>query len=356
MQKISVIIYNLGGPDSLSSVRKFLVNLFSDKNIINIKNNFLRSLLANFIAFNREKKSQDIYINIGGKSPIYELTLLQARELEKQLLNLNMNIQFKVEVMMRYFYPLSSDVIKKIEDFNPDEIFLIPLYPQFSTTTTLSSIEDFLLNLTNKYKTKAIGCYPTEKNFIKSHVDLILKEYTKYKGPESEIRFIFSAHGLPEKIVKDGDPYVWQVNQTVETIIKELKFNVDYVIAFQSKVGPLKWTGPSAEDEIKRAAKDNKSVLLIPITFVSEHSETLYELDIQFKELAQNIGIKQFLRAEALGINHYYIESLKDLCLTLLNAQEKDFVINKEICKDKDLRILKVQNKCPEAYSKCICK
>ncbi len=314
--KTAVILFNLGGPDSPESVKPFLFNLFNDKAIIGAPQP-IRFLLAKFISSRRNKKAQGIYAQIGGKSPIVGLTEAQAKALETGL-----GEGYKVFVCMRYWHPMSREVAAKVKEYAPDKIILLPLYPQYSSTTTGSSVKDFLKSFgaegqasccagehTHKPEIVTVHSYPAEENFIAAHVDLLKDAVEKYPGA----RVLFSAHGLPKKVIDAGDPYQKQVEETSAAVAGKLGLK-DWVVCYQSKVGPLEWIGPSTEDEISRTAKDGKDIILTPIAFVSEHSETLVELDIQFKELADELRVKNYIRIPALGTHPLFIKSLAELC------------------------------------------
>ncbi len=312
MKKV-VILFNLGGPDKLSSVEPFLFNLFNDPAIISIPTIF-RYPLAKFISKKRTPIAKNIYREIGNKSPILELTQDQAKALEKKLSEKG---NYKCFVVMRCWHPRAIDVISEVKKYNPNEIILLPLYPQFSASTSGSSINEWKdLCRKQKYqvKTKTICCYPTEANFIESHVQLIkatLKEINN-----SNFKLIFSAHGLPENKIKKGDPYQWHVEKTVEEIMLKLSNeNIDHVISYQSRVGPLKWIGPSTESEIIKYSKEKKGIVIVPVAFVSEHSETLVELDIEYKKLADDNGCSFYKRVPALGVETNFINGLAKLVL-----------------------------------------
>lgn len=327
--KTAVILFNLGGPDSQEAVKPFLFNLFNDKAIISLPQPF-RFLLAKFIANKRQKTTKEIYQLIGGKSPLLEITKAQADALEKEL---SFSGDFKVFVTMRYWHPFLQEIKQQIFDYKPKRIILLPLYPQFSTTTTGSSFKQFhkifsKKELKNKkIKTEFICCYPTQGDFVLSHAKSIEKTLLKTKTPITHFRILFSAHGLPQKIVDKGDPYVLQTNATCDFVVKKLEEilrknkkltknqKIDYQLCFQSKVGPLEWTKPYFEDELKRAAIDKKPVIIVPIAFVSEHSETLVELDIEYKHKANDLGIKEYLRVPALNVDGNFIKALSKLCL-----------------------------------------
>jgi len=330
-KKIAIILFNLGGPDNLESVKPFLFNLFNDEAIIQAPKT-IRYFLAKLISTRREKRAKEIYSFIGGKSPIYDLTVLQAKELEKLLKKEKEN--YKVFISMRYWKPFVSTTIKNVKKWNPDKIVLLPLYPQYSTTTSASSINSWLKESSNNFEnteTKIICCYPKSKNFIKAHTDKIkekLKEVAKIDKNFKNSILLFSAHGLPEKIIKQGDPYQYQVELTVKAIFEKLNNKIEYMVCYQSKVGPLKWIGPSTEDVIVNNAKLKKNIILIPIAFVSEHSETLVELDIEYKKLAKYNGCKNYFRVPALGTDKNFIKSLSDL----IKSKSQTTLLNKRIC------------------------
>ena len=304
MTKKAVLLFNLGGPDSIKAIKHFLFNLFNDKCIINLPKPF-RYLLAKYISYKRFKTAREIYSFLGGKSPILDETKKQANKLEKLL-----GQDYKVFISMRYWKPFIEDALKDIEKYNPDEVILLPLYPQYSTATTLSSFKSCITKI--KYPTKIICCYYDHPDFIKSQAKLILKYY--YQIEESnKIRILFSAHGLPYSFIEKGDPYEFQINKTATLISKEMKIeNLDWRVCYQSKVGKKKWLEPSTESEIKQAVKDGVSLIIVPIAFVSEHSETLVELDIEYKNLAK--GIKYF-RVNTVSDDDTFINCLAKICI-----------------------------------------
>lgn len=346
MKNIAIILFNLGGPDSPAAVKPFLFNLFNDPAIITLPNPF-RFIVAKLISRRRESSAQAIYAHLGGKSPILELTLEQQLHLEKLLKEQYSDRgNFKIFTSMRYYKPFSREVVKKVKAFNPDEIILLPLYPQFSTTTSNSSINDWQQEAYKQHlkaKVKAVCCYGEEEHFINAHVNLIKEAYNeaKHKGTP---RIIFSAHGLPEKIIAAGDPYQWQIEQTSHAIMQHFEKNVDWSISYQSRVGPLKWIGPSTEEEIIRAGNDKLPVVIVPIAFVSEHSETLVELDIDYKKLAEDHNVPGYIRVAALGTDSYFIQSLSAVCLQILS---------KEADGDYSVYSCNKRERCPDRFSKC---
>lgn len=317
MRRYAVVLCNLGGPDQPSAVKPFLFNLFYDPAIIRLPNPF-RWLLAKFISSRREKEAQEIYHHLGGKSPILENTTQQASALER-ILNYTETGKYKTFIVMRYWNPMSPKIVQEISAYRPDAVLFLPLYPQFSTTTTSSSLKDFVRAFRRHHTSLPIHvrcCYPTEKDFIAAHCDLIMNVLGLAEATQKKVRILFSAHGLPEKIVKEGDPYQWQVEETVQAIITQLNIpHLDAQICYQSRVGPLKWIGPSTDDELRRAARDDVAIILVPVAFVSEHSETLVELDIQYKEMLETFGDIPYFRVPTLQTHQRYMESLKQLCL-----------------------------------------
>tara|TARA_B100001964_G_scaffold211546_1_gene246908 strand:+ start:424 stop:1443 length:1020 start_codon:yes stop_codon:yes gene_type:complete len=334
--KKAVILFNLGGPDKLENVEPFLFNLFNDPAIIGIPN-FLRYLLAKFISKRRALIVKNVYKKIGNKSPILKLTQDQANSLEN---NLSRKGEYKCFVVMRCWHPRAADVIKKVKEYDPEEVILLPLYPQYSASTSGSSVKewnDMCKKENYKVKTKTVCCYPTENNFIESHVALIKKTLKNLEN--NNFKLLFSAHGLPENKIKRGDPYQWQVEETVKEIMSKLSSeNLDYIISYQSRVGPLKWIGPSTEDVIIKYSKEKKGIVIVPVAFVSEHSETLVELDIEYKKLAEKNGCSFYKRVSALGVEKNFINGLAEL---VLQKETKGNFISSVMCSNK--------------YAKCPC-
>jgi ferrochelatase len=320
-KKIAVVLFNLGGPDSQEAVEPFLFNLFNDKAIITLPNPF-RFFLAKIISSKRAPVAKHIYSYLGGKSPILEETKKQSDALEKKLNTSEDN--YKTFIAMRYWKPFSYETIHHVMDYNPDEVILLPLYPQYSASTTGSSINDWDMQCKKsgfRTLTKIIYSYPIAENFINSHVKLINKSYKKITNKKN-VRLLFSAHGLPQKMIDAGDPYQLHVEQAASCIIQKLAIkNLDWQICYQSKVGRLKWLEPSTDNEIIRAAKENKSLVIVPVAFVSEHSETLVELDIEYKKLADDNGINQYLRVPTLSTDELFIDCLADLCKNPVNTK-----------------------------------
>jgi len=345
MKRLAVVLFNLGGPDGPDAVQPFLFNLFSDKAIIGAPQP-IRWLLAKYISTKRTPFAQEIYNHMGGKSPILELTKAQAKALQDSLNDKYEDQDVQVFISMRYWHPFSEQTAKDVQAFNPDEIVLLPLYPQFSTTTTESSFLDW--DKTAKRSelivpTKRICCYPTERGFVGAQAELLKSGVEQAKASGSPVRVLFSAHGLPKKIVdQKADPYPHHVEDGAQAIVEALKHQgyelEDWVVSYQSRVGPLEWIGPATEDEIKRAGVDQKALVVLPLAFVSEHSETLVELDIEYKELAEENGIETYVRIPAVGTHPEFIKGLSNLVSLALDG---DTTIcaqgqNKRLCASAD--------------------
>lgn len=336
--KTAVILFNLGGPDTLDAVRPFLFNLFKDKAILSVPA-FIRYPLAWLISSRRESEAKHIYSQIGGGSPLLPNTKAQAQALEQKL-----GDGFKVFTVMRYWHPMAPEVAKEITAYNPDKIIYLPLYPQFSTTTTKSSFEDMDGYLPQGLKHK-ICCYPTQGGLIKAYADLIRPIYERVKHEAGKApRILFSAHGLPEKTIKAGDPYQWQVVETTKAVVAELGIaNLDYKNTFQSRVGPLKWIEPYTDAEIEKAGAESIPLLIVPIAFVSEHSETLYEIEQQYRELAKEKGVPVFARVPAVATHPEFIAGLAQL-------------VNETMQNDKRCAPDGGEKICPPEFTQCPCK
>lgn len=305
----AVIIFNLGGPDTLKNVKPFLFNLFNDKAIISLAKPF-RYLLAKLVSSRRNLKAQDIYKHLGGGSPILHETQMQKDALQKAL-----GDEYKVFIGMRYWHPMADEVLDDVIALNPDEIILLPLYPQYSMSTTGSFFTEWEEKMRAKNVTiplRKVCCYPGHELFIQSYQNVIEVAKEKENIPKNA-RYLFSAHGLPKKNIEKGDPYEGQVHKSVKSIVEGLPFIKDHVVCYQSKVGPLEWLGPSTETEIKRASVDKVPVVIIPISFVSENSETLYELDYEYKMFANEQGIMGYTRVPTLRDNPFYIKALASM-------------------------------------------
>lgn len=321
--KLAVVLFNLGGPDSLRAVRPFLQNLFDDPAIIGVPG-FIRHPLAWFIAKRRAPVARAIYEKIGGRSPIVPETEAQARALEKLLEEEGHEV--RCFIAMRYWHPFAEETALAVKIWDPDQIVLLPLYPHFSTTTTQSSglswakaAHDAGLNM----PMAEICCYPDAPGFIAAARDLLRAALARRK-PGIAYRVLFSAHGLPERILEKGDPYPFQIEQTVAAILNSAlapgEEKLDARLCYQSRVGPLAWIGPATDDEIRRAGAEGKGLIVQPVAFVSEHSETLVELDLEYAHLAKASGVADYIRVPTVSTHPDFIAALAGLVRSALQS------------------------------------
>jgi ferrochelatase len=308
-RRVAIILFNLGGPDSLDAVRPFLFNLFNDPAIIAAPQP-LRFFLAQIISRTREKLAKANYMLMGGRSPILPETQKQAEALEAAIANRVTNVTFKCFPAMRYWRPFVKDAAKAAEDWHATDAILLPLYPQFSTTTTASSLKAWKQATTLPSST--ICCYPAGAQFAEAHAEAILETWRAAGSPPNP-RVLYSAHGLPQNVVDGGDPYQWQVERSVAAVRKLLPAEWETRTCYQSRVGPLKWLSPSTEHEIRTAGRDKAGVIVSPIAFGSYNVETLVELYIAYAHVANRAGLPFYLRAPALGATPRFIDALADL-------------------------------------------
>ena len=309
--RLAIVLFNLGGPDSPEAVEPFLRNLFSDPAIIQLPG-IVRLPLARLIARRRAPVARKIYDHIGGSSPILAETQKQARALEK-VLSVD-GVDAKAFVAMRCWHPFSDGAARAVKQFNPDRLVLLPLYPQFSTTTTASSLKDWdraAKKAGLHVRTSRICCYPDDPGFIAAAAGAI-RSAMEGRDAGLSYRLLLSAHGLPKRVVEKGDPYQWQVERTARALVDVLGMD-DWRVCYQSRVGPLKWLEPATEAEIRRAGAEGKGVIIAPIAFVSEHSETLVELDIEYGKLAREAGVPDYRRAATVGSDPAFIAGLAGL-------------------------------------------
>ncbi len=307
--KTAVVVFNMGGPDTLAAVHPFLRNLFSDPAILALPNPF-RALLAEVISRSRAPMARRNYALMGGASPLLAESQAQAEAVQAWLHEHCPGQQIRCFSAMRYWGPRITDVQAKIRAWGADRIILLPLYPQFSTTTTGSFFKAWDNTAGDLPEPVRVSSYADDRDFISAHVKQILKTFEENETPEN-LRLIFTAHGLPQRIVDAGDPYPEQIAQTCAAIKARLPEALsDTVLAYQSKVGPMQWIGPATLDEIRRAAQDRKAVMLVPVAFVSEHVETLVELDIDYRKQAEQMGIERYIRVPALGLEPDFIRCL----------------------------------------------
>jgi len=311
MTRAAVVLMNLGGPDSLDAVQPFLVNLFSDPAIIGLPGP-LRLPLSRFVAWRRAPMARDIYARLGGCSPLLANTEAQARALEAEL-----GSGHRCFVAMRYWHPLSIETAREVAEWAPDEIVCLPLYPQFSTTTTASSFAAWQVAASQQglaAPMHSIRCYPSEQGLVEAIAGLVKPVLEAASGGGKPARLLLTAHGLPKRIVRRGDPYPDQVEQTAAAVVAALaRPELDWRVCYQSRVGPLEWIGPATDEEIRQAGKDGVALVVAPISFVSEHSETLVELDLDYRRLAETSGVPSYHRVPTVGVEPGFIRSLATL-------------------------------------------
>ena len=307
MTRTAIVLFNLGGPDGPDDVQPFLKNLFSDKAIIRSPAP-VRFFLSRLISKTRAPSARENYARMGGGSSLLPETKKQADALDAELAKRGHTA--KSFIAMRYWKPYAADAVREVKAWGADQVILLPLYPQFSSTTTASSLKSW--KDAGGPAGVSICCYPDPEKFIAAHARKLIETW-EAAGRPANVRCLLSAHGLPEIVVKTGDPYQWQVELTAAKLRPLLPADWEVEICYQSRVGPLKWIGPPTDACIEKAAKDNKAILLSPIAFVSEHIETLVELDIEYRHLAEKHGAKHYLRAPALGADAGFIETLADL-------------------------------------------
>ena len=304
MNKKGVLLLNMGGPDSIDAVKPFLFNLFKDSNMANF--GVLQKPLAWLIANLRSKKLRKAYELIGGKSPLKEITIKQAYELKKAL-----GDGYSVKVGMNYWHPFIEEALEEFEKEKINHIIAIPLYPHYCQATSGSVIKRFKRLAERRFSFKIISSWYENPFYIKAWIENIKNSIEKY----GEGLVLFSAHGIPLSLYKKGDPYLKETEQTVRIIVKEMNL-AEWQLSFQSKVGPVKWVKPSTEEKIKELAeKGIKRIYIVPISFVSDHIETLYEIDIVYKQMANSLGV-QLIRVSSLNTSFNFIEALRFLVLS----------------------------------------
>jgi ferrochelatase len=329
-QKIGVVLFQLGGPDSLQAVEPFLFNLFSDPDILPIPvvGGLLRKPLARFIAHKRAPHVAEHYREIGGHSPIGILTERQSRALEAAL---RPEFDPLVAVAMRYWRPTTEDAVARVRSAALDQLVLLPLYPHFSYATTLSSLKEWnrcyrgtdipvcppgsnrSASLNGGPPVRTVGDFHKHPLYIDAIVERINATFKHFDSPEG-VHIVFSAHGIPLSLVEKGDPYPKQIQATVSAVMERGAWPNPHLLCFQSRVGPMKWLEPSTIHTLERLGREGvKKVLIVPIAFVTEHVETLHEINIEAREIAEHAGIEQFRMMPAVGDSPTFIACLADL-------------------------------------------
>ena len=312
--RIAIVLFNLGGPDRPEAIKPFLLNLFRDPAILRVPF-FVRPFLARIIARARVAPATANYALLGGKSPLLGLTQEQAAALEAAL----PEVEARCFIAMRYWHPFSPEAARAVKAWAPDEVVLLPLYPQYSTTTTGSSLiawRQAAAQVGLAAHTTTLCCYPVDAAFVTATAALAKAAYNRARvelDPATPLRVLFSAHGLPEVIIKAGDPYQWQVEQTVAAVVDAWGEPIDYTICYQSRATPQKWIEPSTEQQIEQAAHDKTALLVVPIAFVSEHTETLVELDVEYRDLAIKLAVPGYFRVPTQNADAGFIAALAKL-------------------------------------------
>ena len=324
MGRVGVLLLNLGGPDQLEDVRPFLFNLFSDPEIIRLPFTWLQKPLAWLISTNRARKSQENYKLIGGGSPLRRITEEQAQALQDLLKHKGQEVQ--VYVGMRYWHPFTEEAIARIKRDSIEQLVILPLYPQFSISTSGSSFR--LLEkiwqeepALNRIDHTVISSWYDRPGYLQAMADLIAQELDQIENPD-RVHIFFSAHGVPISYVEEaGDPYQQEIEQCTALIMRTLNRPNAHTLAYQSRVGPVEWLQPYTEEAIKElAAEGVDNLLVVPISFVSEHIETLQEIDMEYREIAEEAGIHNFYRVPALNTHPVFIEALADLVVDAVNS------------------------------------
>ena len=301
----ALVLLNMGGARSKDELEVFLRNMFNDENILTIQNKTIRSMIASLIVTLRLNKAWENYEEIGGSSPLHELTDMLVEKLQEQL------PQYFVTTAMRYTSPFSQTAIARIKEKNITDVVLLPLYPQYSTTTTKSSLDDFIQKAENQFNITIIEPFFNNETYNNAICNEIVKTNAKY----DDYHLIFSAHGLPQKIVNNGDPYQSQIEEHLELLKEKLSHyatNFKSInLAYQSKVGPMKWLTPSLDTMLQNFK--GKKVIIYPISFIVDNSETVFELDIEYREVAKDIGVKEYKVCKCVNDSDIFIEAIKEI-------------------------------------------
>jgi ferrochelatase len=329
MDRVGVLLLNLGGPDRLEDVRPFLFNLFSDPEIIRLPIKGLQKPLAWLISTLRSGKSQENYRQIGGGSPLRKITEAQGEALELKLKEVGQDV--KIYIGMRYWHPFTEEAIAQVQKDEITKLVVLPLYPQFSISTSGSSfrvLEEMWSENTHleQIQYTLIPSWYNQTQYLEAMADLISQELTQMANPD-QVHIFFSAHGVPQSYVDEaGDPYQQEIQECTRLIMATLNRPNQHTLAYQSRVGPVEWLKPYTEDALKELGEQGvKDLLVVPVSFVSEHIETLQEIDIEYREIAEEAGIHNFQRVPALNTHPLFIDSLSQLVLKSLGDAPTTF-------------------------------
>jgi len=310
--KKAVLLLQMGGPDSIDAVEPFLLNLFSDREIIKIGPAWLQPIISRFIVKKRKAHVEENYALIGGKSPLRELTEDQAASLEKAL-----GGDYRCFVAMRYWRPSTLEALAEIRRAGITDITALSLYPHYSRATTGSSIKELkriLKEAKSDFSVKYIDSFYNNSGYIDAMEEKIREGLAQFH-PLADVELLFSAHSLPQSFIDEGDPYLHHVSESVRLIME--RFELPHHLSFQSRAGPVKWLEPSTDDMLKRLAeKGVKNLLVIPLSFVSDHIETLHEIDIEYSKKAWELGIARFERMPSLNSSATFIAALAQMVRT----------------------------------------
>lgn len=324
--RIGILLLNLGGPDTLDAVRPFLLNLFRDRDIIRLPGGRVgQAILSRIIVYARLRRVKRAYARIGGGSPILDLTTRQARALEADLIN--RGTPAVVRIAMRYWHPFTVEALEEFSRLGVRRIVALTLYPHYSTATTGSSLSELDSVIAREYPGEFDVSYITEWPELPGYLDALAGKVEKaLQELAPEIRqstvLLFSAHGLPVDFITQGDPYVAHIEQTCAGVLQRLTAEYSWRLAYQSRTGPVEWLSPATSDTIRQlAANGVRDVVIIPVSFVTDHIETLEEIDIQFAELAHGLRLRTFKRVEALNDDSVFISALGELVMDQINEQ-----------------------------------
>ena len=310
-ETIAVVLLNLGGPERLEDVEPFLFNLFSDRMIIRLGPSFMQKTIARFIAKRRAPKSAQAYAKIGGGSPLGRITAEQAAALEKELAAWG---SFRVVVAMRYWQPRAGQILAMLQKEGVRRIIALPLYPHYSIATTGSSVTDLVEaghSFSPPFEIETIPSWPAHPGYIEALAATITEGAARFGAKDLQV--VYSAHSLPVKFIKEGDPYVEHLKKTIDAV--ESITAMEGRLCFQSRSGPVEWLSPSPPEMLAELAREGcRNVLMVPISFVSDHVETLYEIDMLYRDMAQELGIR-LERSPSLNSMPAFIAALKDLVL-----------------------------------------